>query len=119
MGNRISEGHCPICSGQMERFRINERNSNDWICSTCQLQYHFVPQFHRYEVHKRRRASSLMEDLKQMEAAYKGNIGFIELVAFYKEATPAQVKKMERITKAEDWEAFKRLIKKVIGRDLI
>jgi hypothetical protein len=54
-----------------------------------------------------------------VEAAYKGNIGFTELVKFYQVASNADMAKMEKIVKDEDFPAFKKLIKKVLGVDLI
>jgi len=47
------------------------------------------------------------------EAAYIGNIGFEELVKFYKIADKSDIKKMEEIIKNNEWIAFKRLIRKV------
>lgn len=52
------------------------------------------------------------------ESAYKGNIGFEEMVKFYKIATPAQEKEMERVIEEGDWDEFKELIKKVLGVNL-
>ena len=49
------------------------------------------------------------------EAAYPSNIGFTELVQFYKIASDSQIKKMEKAIKNEDWEEFKRIIKDSIG----
>lgn len=53
------------------------------------------------------------------EAAYQGNLGFQELAHFYQVADEKNIKKMERIIKKEDWNEFKKLIKKVIGVKLI
>lgn len=52
------------------------------------------------------------------EVAYMGNIGFQEMVEFYKEASNAEVKEMEKILKQGDWPAFTRLIKRVLGVSL-
>lgn len=52
------------------------------------------------------------------EAAYQNNIGFEEMVKFYKNATRAQSAQMDKIIIAEDWEAFKKLIKTVTGVSL-
>jgi Txe/YoeB family toxin of Txe-Axe toxin-antitoxin module len=49
------------------------------------------------------------------EAAYPNNIGFSEMVKFYQVADSAQLKKMETIIKNSDWDAFKKMIKKVLG----
>lgn len=52
------------------------------------------------------------------EIAYGGNIGFTEMAAFYQKATPKEIKEMEKVTKAEDWDAFKKLIKRVLDVSL-
>ena len=52
------------------------------------------------------------------EAAYPGNIGFVEMVEFYKVASNPEIKEMEKIIKKGDWNKFKELITKVTGRDL-
>ena len=49
------------------------------------------------------------------EQAYPNNIGFAEMVKFYQIAQPAEIDKMEAIIKAEDWNGFKNLIKKIVG----
>ena len=55
-----------------------------------------------------------MKNFKHMisEAAYPGNIGFQEMALFYQQATPKEIKEMEKIIKAEDWTGFKKLIQK-------
>ena len=60
----------------------------------------------------------ILEPGKLSEAAYGGNIGFEEMVKFYQEADASQIKEMEKIIKNEDWEAFKKMIKKVLGMKL-
>lgn len=57
-----------------------------------------------------------MKKFKHMitEAAYPGNVGFMEMAKFYQEADPKQIKEMEKIIKAEDWEGFKKIIQKVL-----
>lgn len=52
------------------------------------------------------------------EAAYPGNIGFEELGRFYQTATDAQIKQLEVFIKANDWQGFKKHIKKVMGFNL-
>lgn len=49
------------------------------------------------------------------ESSYPGNIGFEEMVKFYQMAKPNQIKEMEKAIKSENWEAFKNLIRKVVG----
>ena len=56
------------------------------------------------------------EDMK--EAVGKFNIGFEEMVKFYNAADPRQIKRMEKIVKANDWRKFKALIKEVLGVEL-
>jgi hypothetical protein len=53
------------------------------------------------------------------EIAFGGNVGFEEMVKFYQKATPDQIKEMEKVTKANDWKGFKRLIKKVLNVKLV
>ncbi len=49
------------------------------------------------------------------EAAYKGNIGFEEMVKFYSKANKSQEKQMDAAVKDNDFDAFKSLIQMVIG----
>lgn len=56
------------------------------------------------------------EDMK--EAVAKFNVGFEEMVKFYNEASPKQIKQMEKIVKNNDWGKFKALIKSVLGIQL-
>ncbi len=49
---------------------------------------------------------------------YEGNIGFEEMVKFYQKANDDQIEKMEEIIKKDDWESFKKLIRKVTGTKL-
>ena len=49
------------------------------------------------------------------EISYPGNIGFEEMVRFYQKADKGQIDKMEKIIKKDNWNAFKKLIKKVLG----
>ena len=52
------------------------------------------------------------------EAAYPGNIGFAEMVEFYKVASKSEITEMEKIVKKGDWNKFKELITKVTGEKL-
>jgi len=52
------------------------------------------------------------------EASYASNIGFQEMVKFYQKAKPEEEQEMETILTKNDWSAFKRLIKKVLGIEL-
>ncbi len=49
------------------------------------------------------------------EVAYKGNIGFEEMVRFMDVADESQIKKMENLIKKANWKGFKKLIEKVLG----
>jgi hypothetical protein len=62
-----------------------------------------------------------MKDFVQIlnEVAYGGNVGFSEMVDFYQKAGPDDIKRMEKIIKANDWESFKKLIKKVLKVKLV
>ena len=61
--------------------------------------------------------SFIWED-EMKEAVGKFNIGFEEMVKFYNEASPQEIKKMEKIVKNNDWQKFKALIKSVLGIQL-
>ena len=52
------------------------------------------------------------------EASYEGNIGFEEMVKFYRSASDNEIEIMEKIIKRNDWNAFKKLIEKVLGISL-
>ena len=52
------------------------------------------------------------------EAAYPGNIGFEEMVLFYKLANKADLKLMEKAIDKSNWSEFKKLIEKVTGIEL-
>lgn len=52
------------------------------------------------------------------EAAYKGNIGAMEMIQLYQKASKKEIKKLENIVKIEDWNAYKKLVKKIIGVNL-
>lgn len=56
------------------------------------------------------------DDMK--EAVNKFNVGFEEMVKFYNEANPKQIKQMEKIVKNNNWLKFKALIKSVLGIEL-
>lgn len=57
-----------------------------------------------------------MKSLKFLiEAAYKGNIGFEEMVKFYSKANKKQEKEMDVAVKNNDFDTFKSLIQIVIG----
>lgn len=53
------------------------------------------------------------------EVAFGGNIGFEEMVKFYKKASESEKAEMEKLTKANDWKGFKKLIKKVLNVSLV
>lgn len=52
------------------------------------------------------------------EKAWEKNIGFEEMMMFYRHATDEEITEMENIVEAEDLEGFKALIKRVIGVEL-
>lgn len=52
------------------------------------------------------------------EAAYKNNLGVTELFDFFAKADEDEEAEMDKILKNEDWDGFKKLIKKVIGVNL-
>ena len=49
------------------------------------------------------------------EQSYAGNLGFEEMMNFFKIATDKQANQMEKIVAKEDWKGFKNLIKKTLG----
>ena len=53
--------------------------------------------------------------LKTNEMVYKGNLGFEELVAYYRKASKKELKIIEDLIRKEDWAGFKVQIQKVIG----
>jgi len=80
---------------------------------------HFVPVSLMIDVDKMGEDMKLkryiFESLGVNEAAYPHNIGFQELVEFYKVAKKIQKIQMEKLIKEEDWEGFKKLIRKTMG----
>lgn len=48
-------------------------------------------------------------------AVYDGNIGFVEMVEFYRKASPKQIKLMGVYIESGDWNKFKVLIERVLG----
>lgn len=60
-----------------------------------------------------------MESFKILfEAAYPGNLGFEEMMRFFQKASEKDVVKMQKIVKDENWEDYKKIIKKVLGVSL-
>jgi len=49
------------------------------------------------------------------ESPYKGNLGFQEMVSFYRSASDEEIDLMEKIISKGNWNGFRALIKKVIG----
>lgn len=49
------------------------------------------------------------------EAAYRGNIGFSEMVEFYKKATKEQEQEMDKAIAGNNWEKFRKIIQDVLG----
>ena len=52
------------------------------------------------------------------EASYTNNLGAIEMITFFQKASDKEIDKMQKIADAEDWVAYKKLIKKVLGVSL-
>lgn len=55
---------------------------------------------------------------KISEASYPGNVGFEEMVLFYRLANKVDLKLMEKAIDKSDWVEFKKLIEKVTGIEL-
>lgn len=63
---------------------------------------------------KKRPVARIKEDsLDLKEASYPGNIGFSEMMKFYKIATPDQVSEMEDLLKRGDFKRAWKLLEKV------
>lgn len=73
------------------------------------------PDWEELEDEGEEEAEQMMKKESIDEAVYAGNIGFEELISFYKKASSSEIKQMEKIIKIEDWNEFKKLIKKVLG----
>jgi len=52
------------------------------------------------------------------EIAYAKNVGIHEMFRFMQIATPEQEDEMETIIMSDDWEGYRKLIKKVLGTEL-
>jgi len=52
------------------------------------------------------------------EAAYKGNFGMIEMIKLYAMMSEKEIEKLEKIVNNEDWEAYKKIVKKYLDVDL-
>lgn len=53
------------------------------------------------------------------EASYKGNIGVMEMIKFYRIASESEIKEMERAAEHNDWKAFKTIIKRVLKTEIM
>jgi len=52
------------------------------------------------------------------EAAYKGNIGALEMVQLYQKATAKEIKEIEKIVNNGDWVSYKKIVKRILGVSL-
>jgi len=52
------------------------------------------------------------------EASYAGNIGFEEMVMFYRKAKDDDIKKMEIMIRKKSWIGVKKLFKKILDIEL-
>ena len=91
----------------------------DFKCFNFKISYPQI-QFELFEEYEKQtiwRLKDKMKTFKHMitEAAYPGNVGFVEMAKFYQTANKKQIKQMEDIIKAEDWDGFKELIQKVLN----
>ena len=61
-----------------------------------------------------------MKTLREIlsEATYTNNLGAVEMIKFFQNASDKDVEKMQKIADAEDWVSYKKLIKKVLGISL-
>jgi len=51
-------------------------------------------------------------------AAYKGNVGLIEMIQFSSKATDKEQTVMDRAVANEDWETYQAIISQVLGVNL-
>lgn len=58
------------------------------------------------------------EDEETNDEAYPGNMGVIEMTRFYEKATPQEASAMRIIVREQNWENYKKLIKRVLGVEL-
>lgn len=56
-----------------------------------------------------------LEELILIEAAYKGNIGMMEMFKFYQMATPAEKEKMKRFLDAQNFDDAWKFLQEVTG----
>lgn len=59
-----------------------------------------------------------LEELILIEAAYKGNIGMMEMFKFYQMATPAEKEKMKRFLDAQNFDDAWKFLQEVTGTKL-
>ena len=52
------------------------------------------------------------------EAAYKGNLGMVEMMQLYNIMSEKEIKKLKLIIANEDWEAYRKIVKKYLDVDL-
>lgn len=52
---------------------------------------------------------------KVLEAAYDGNLGFMEMAQMYQKASPSEMKRLEKIIDDKDWVAYKKIVKEILG----
>ncbi len=59
-----------------------------------------------------------MDYVKIKTKSFEGNLGFEEMVLLYQKSTPEQLRELENIIKKEDWNGFKKIVKKILGVQL-
>lgn len=56
--------------------------------------------------------------MRILEQSYSGNLGFEEMMRFYRVASDLQIAELERVIDREDWDTFRHLIYQVLGIQL-
>ena len=59
-----------------------------------------------------------LEEIGMIEAAYKGNIGMMEMFKFYQKATPAEKSKMKQLLDAKKFDDAWKYLQQVTGVEL-
>ena len=59
-----------------------------------------------------------LEEIVMLEAAYKGNIGMMEMFKFYQKATPAEKAKMKQLLDAKKFDDAWEFLQEVTGMKL-
>lgn len=96
-----------------DKYEITKEGGEFKLVDVSQMVNNEPKEIGRFDTLNKAKGSVAMS-----EAVGRYNIGFEEMAKFYQTASPMQIKRMEKIVKAEDWRKFKALIKDVLGVEL-